>query len=313
MPNETFKLSIVIPAYNEQGNIVPLYTALSKCLALYKNYEIIFVDDGSSDKTLDNIKDIARSDPEVKYIALSRNFGHQNALKAGLDRTAGDCIITMDADLQHPVELIEKLVDRWRDGYDVIYTVRVNEKNVSLLKRFTSKIFYKTMNALSDTHLQEGTADFRLLDRKVVEFIKALRENYLFLRGIVAWAGFKQTWVEYTPNQRYSGTTKYSLRKMFRFASAGITSFSMKPLRLSIFFGFAIGLAAFVYGIYAVLASLLTNKTVPGWTSVIVSSLFIGGIQLFMMGIIGEYLGKLFLENKRRPNYIVKEDNIEDE
>lgn len=311
MRSAHFKLSVVIPCFNEEGNVVPMYNKLKEQLSDFHSYEVIFVDDGSTDLTLDKLKSIAESDEKIKFISFSRNFGHQNALKAGLDNSTGDCVISMDADLQHPPELIGKLVGKWKEGYDVVYTVRVNEENISFLKKFTSKKFYKIVNGLSDTEIKEGAADFRLLDRKVIDVIKALKENYLFIRGIVSWVGFRQTYFEYVPNQRFSGTTKYSLNKMIKFASSGITAFSVKPLKISIFLGSVIAFISFIYGIYAISVALFTDKTIPGWTSVIVSVLFIGGIQLLMIGIIGEYLGKLFMENKRRPNYIIKEKNID--
>jgi polyisoprenyl-phosphate glycosyltransferase len=305
---KSFSLSIVIPCYNEEGNIERMYQELNKELQSY-SYEIIFVNDGSRDKTLEILKSLAAKDSHIKYISFSRNFGHQNALKAGLDHSSGDCVISMDADLQHPPVLIKTLLEKWNEGFDIVNTIRIKEEGLSLFKRFSSKLFYKVINFLSNTEIQEGAADFRLMDKKVVDAFKSLNENYLFIRGLVSWVGFTQTAIEYKPSDRFSGTTKYSLKKMVHFASSGITSFSTKPLKISIYIGFIIAMAAFIYGLYVIYCALYTTKVVPGWASVTTSILFIGGLQLIMIGILGEYLGKLFMENKRRPNYIIKEKN----
>ena len=307
MENNDFNVSVVVPAFNEEGNIGPLTEKLVDILKRYRDYEILFVDDGSKDGTLERIKKLNRKNHRIRYLSLSRNFGHQNALKAGLDNASGDCVITMDADLQHPPEMIPQLVEKWREGYDVVYTIRKDDPNLSLVKRKTSGMFYTLMNWLSDIRIPKGAADFRLLDRAVVDVLKDVKESYLFFRGMTAWLGFKQYAVEYTPDQRFSGQTKYSLRRMVGFALTGITSFSLKPLRLSILLGVFLALLAFVYGIYAILMGLFSDQVIPGWSSVLVSVLFIGGIQLVVLGIIGEYIGKLFMESKRRPHYVIKE------
>jgi glycosyltransferase involved in cell wall biosynthesis len=309
MPDD-YKISVVIPCYNEEGNIQLIYSEIVSQLKKYKNYELIFIDDGCTDATLSMVKEICSQNPSIKYISLSRNFGHQNALKAGLDFATGNCVISMDGDMQHPPEMIDILVSKWHEGFDVVYTIRKEDNKLPFFKRLTSKYFYKFINYLSDYEIKNGAADFRLLDRKVVNVIKNLPENFLFFRGLVSWVGFKQAEVHFTPNVRHSGETKYSMKKMVHFASTGITSFSVKPLKLSIFIGVIIALLAFIYALFVIWASLFTDKVIQGWTSVILSVLFIGGIQLIMIGIIGEYLGKLFLENKKRPNYIVSENNF---
>jgi dolichol-phosphate mannosyltransferase len=305
--NKNVTVSVVIPAYNEEGNIERLTGKVVEIVKNYYDYEILFIDDGSEDSTLEILKKLAAQNQKIHYISLARNFGHQNALKAGLDHARGDCVITMDADLQHPPELIPQLVEKWLEGYEVVYTIRKDDPGLSWIKRKTSGIFYKLMNWLSDIHIKKGAADFRLLDRSVVEVLKEVKEYYLFFRGMTAWVGFRQYAVEYMPDNRFSGQSKYSLKRMLGFALTGITSFSLKPLRLSVLLGVFFAVFAFVYGIYAILMKFFSDQAIPGWASVLVSVLFIGGIQLVVLGIVGEYIGKLFMESKRRPHYIVKE------
>jgi len=307
MKNKDFKVSVVVPAFNEEGNIRKLTEKLVDILKDYTDYEILFVDDGSQDNTLEILKGLHERDSRVHYLSLARNFGHQNALKAGIDHASGDCVITMDADLQHPPELIPQMIEKWLEGYDMVYTIRKDGPHLSFLKRKTSAVFYRLMNRLSDIRIPRGAADFRLLDRAVVDVLKDLKEYFLFFRGITAWVGFRQYGIEYIPDKRFAGQTKYSTKRMLGFALTGITSFSLKPLRLSILLGVFLAFLAFVYGIYAILMKIFSNQAVPGWASVLVSVLFIGGIQLIVLGIIGEYIGKLFMESKRRPHYIVKE------
>lgn len=306
------EVSIVIPTYCEEGNIVELYEQLQLELSKIdvQSFEIIYVNDGSHDDSLRNIKELTTKDKRVKFIHFSRNFGHQNALRAGLDFAKGDAVISMDADLQHPPELISTLIEHWRAGNKVVYTKRKDTNDLSFFKKLTSKMFYKLVNYLSETKLEEGTADFRLLDRSVVEALKNFNENNLFYRGIIPGLGFKQHGLEYIPNERFSGNTKYTFSKMVRFALTGITSSSAKPLYFSIYLGAFLALCSFFYALYAIYVSIFTTEAVAGWTSTIASILFIGGIQLMMLGIVGIYLGKLFSESKKRPNYIIEESNI---
>lgn len=306
------EISIVIPTYCEEGNIVELYEQLQIELSKIdvQSFEIIYVNDGSHDDSLRNIKELTTKDERVKFIHFSRNFGHQNALRAGLDFAKGDAVISMDADLQHPPELISTLIEHWRAGNKVVYTKRKDTNDLSFFKKLTSKMFYKLVNYLSETKLEEGTADFRLLDRSVVEALKNFNENNLFYRGIIPGLGFKQHGLEYIPNERFSGNTKYTFSKMVRFALTGITSSSAKPLYFSIYLGAFLALCSFFYALYAIYVSIFTTEAVAGWTSTIASILFIGGIQLMMLGIVGIYLGKLFSESKKRPNYIIEESNI---
>lgn len=302
-----FKISVLIPAYNEEGNIKVILNHLVPVLEQYPDYEIIFINDGSKDNTLNDLKELHRTNKKVQYLSLSRNFGHQLALKAGIDHATGDCVISMDADLQHPVELIPTMIEKWREGFDIVYTVRADDPSLSLFKRATAKLFYKLINMISDIRIDQGSADFRLLDKCVIQVLKEIHEPDLFLRGIISWVGFSQFGMQYMPNTRFSGESKYSLKKMVFLAFNGITSFSTKPLHASTLLGFFISLVSFVYGFYAIIINLFTDKAVSGWASLITSVLFIGGIQLLMLGIIGEYLGKLFIESKRRPTYIIKE------
>jgi glycosyltransferase involved in cell wall biosynthesis len=303
----TFKISIIIPAFNEEGNIRIIVDKLVKILNNYHDYEIIFINDGSVDNTLSVLKELNHANNKIRYISFSRNFGHQLALKAGIDHATGDCAISMDADLQHPVELIPSMIEKWQEGFEIVYTIRADDPRTSFFKRLTSDLFYKLMNSISDIKIVQGTADFRLLDRDVIDVLKNMQEHSLFIRGIIPWMGFSQYGMQYVPNERFWGKSKYSVKKMIRFAFNGITSFSTKPLHLATLMGLFISLLSFVYGFVAIMGKIFNDKAVSGWTSVIVSVLFIGGIQLVMLGIIGEYLGKLFIESKRRPNYIIRE------
>jgi dolichol-phosphate mannosyltransferase len=306
------EISIIIPCYNEEGNVDVLYEKLSSILKSCEisTYEILFVNDGSSDDSLMKIKELTAKDDAVKFIHFSRNFGHQNALRAGLDFAKGDAVISLDADLQHPPELIPLLISHWKAGNKVVFTKRKDTKDFTFFKRLTSKMFYRLVNYLSETKLEEGTADFRLLDRTVVEALKNFKEDNLFYRGIIPGLGFKQFGIEYNPHERFSGQTKYTFSKMVRFALTGITSSSAKPLYFSIYLGAFLALCSFFYAMYAIYVSIFTTEAVAGWTSTIASILFIGGIQLMMLGIVGIYLGKLFSESKKRPNYIIEESNI---
>lgn len=304
-----FKISIVIPCFNEQGNIKVIADQLTTILEQYDDYELIFVDDGSIDATLSLIKDLVLQNKRIKYLSLSRNFGQQNALKAGIDYSTGDCLISLDADLQHPPELINTLIQKWQEGYDIVYTIRKDTQIIPLRKRIADIMFYKFMKMISDVDIPIGTADFRLMDSKVIAILKNINEPFLFIRGIIAWVGFKQYAVEYIPKQRFSGATKYTFRNMLRLAISGITAFSIRPLHLATFLGLFLAFICALYALYAIYMVFFSHQTVLGWASVIVSVLFIGSIQLIILGIIGEYLGKLFIESKKRPNYIIKENN----
>lgn len=304
-------INVVIPCYNEEGNTEVIVNELQEVLKDY-TFTIILVDDGSSDNTLNHLIQLSKLHENVKYISLSRNFGHQIALKAGLDASDGHCVISMDSDMQHPPSLLPTLIQKWREGNDIVFTKREVDKKLSFFKRFTSSIFYKIINNLSYIKIEEGAADFRLIDQKVADAIKEFNEQDIFLRGLFQWVGYKTTYVNFQPGERFSGVTKYSTRKMIQLALAGITSFSVKPLRVAFYLGLTLSLVGFLYGLGALFTFLFTDSNVTGWTSLIMFTTFIGGFQLLILGIIGEYLGKLFLESKRRPLYLVKKHNIED-
>jgi len=302
-------ISVIIPIMNEEGNIELLVEHLTKILSKQIDFEVIFIDDGSTDGSISVLKKINTENGKFKYISFSRNFGHQNALKAGLDFARGDCVISMDGDFQHPVELIPEMIKKWKEGYDIIYTIRQDDQNTGLLKRSTAKLFYRILNQLSDIDLKQGSADFRLLDRYVVEVLKKFNESPLFYRGLTSWLGFKQYGIPYIPKVRLWGKTKYSFLQMIKLALSGITGFSVKPLQISFRLGFYIAIIAFIYGIYALYIRLFTDKAIEGWTSLLIVILLIGGIQLITIGILGEYVGKLFIEHKKRPHYIIKEQD----
>ena len=302
-------ISFVVPVWNESTNIAPLYSKLVGVLAdLPYNHELIFVDDGSIDNSLSIIKDLSLTDPRVFYIELSRNFGHQNALKAGLDLSSGDCVITMDCDLQHPPEVVKELVAKWEQGYDVVYTKRNEDRRLSWFKRKSSCLFYRLLDKLSDLKLEYGTADFRLMSRNVVDAFMNLNESEPFIRGLVKWAGFRQIGVAYDPGLRYSGDSKYNYKRMLSFAFRGITAFSVKPLRLIAYLGMILFLLSLILVPYPALSYFL-GKTVSGWTSLMILVIFFGSLQLLMMGIIGLYISKIVIQSKQRPLYFVRETN----
>ena len=304
------RISIVIPVCNEEANVSIITVALKNIFSgLSYPYTITFVDDGSTDGTLNEIKKIAAENSHVFFISLARNFGHQNALKAGLDMADGDGVIMMDGDMQHPPDLIPEMIAQWEAGYDIIYTIRKDHKEMPLMKRKTSNMFYNLINNLSDIELEPGTADFRLMDKKVVEIFRAFTETDLFMRGIVKWMGFNQIGIEYDPAQRTRGKSKYTLKKMIRFALQGITSFSTRPLYIAAYLGFIFSLLSLLYVPY-IIWSIYFGHAISGWASVIATIAFFGGLQLMILGIIGMYLGKLFVQSKQRPHYIVKESNL---
>jgi len=301
------EVSIVIPAFNEDENILKLYKEILKVLSpLNLKWEIIFSDDGSNDKTWDIIKSLCKQDKNIKGLRLSRNFGHQYALFAGLCNAEGSAIISMDADLQHPPELIPKLLSEWKKGNKVVQTIREPHKT-GFIKKTTSALFYKIFSFLSSVKIESGMADFRLLDRQVLDNIIKFREEGLFLRGIVNWVGFPSSNVEFQCQERYYGKSKYTLKKMTKLATSGITSFSIVPLRIGILLGIFTSLIAFGELVYAIFAKIVMNTTVPGWASAVSIISFLFGILFILLGLIGEYIGKITVEVRTRPRFIIKE------
>lgn len=299
-------LSIVVPCFNEEEVIVETYRRLTDALRdLDMSIEFLFVDDGSTDRTRNLLLELATGDNRVRPVLLSRNFGHQAAVTAGLDLSRGDAIALIDADLQDPPELIPEMVAHWRSGFEVVYGVRAKRAGESAWKLATASGFYRLLNQISEIPIPLDTGDFRLMDRRVAEVLRSMPERDRFLRGMVAWTGFRQLPLSYARHARFAGTTKYPLRKMVLFALDGIVSFSVAPLRLATWFGFASASLAFLGVIYALVARLATNSWVPGWAAIFVGIMFLGGIQLIALGIIGEYVGRLYLQGKHRPLYVL--------
>lgn len=307
------KISIVIPAHNEEGNVALVHEKIKEVFSGLHDYdfEIIFVNDGSRDSTQQKLEELSAQYDEVKFIEFSRNFGHQPAVKAGLDHAHGNAVISMDGDLQHPPELIPHMIKKWEEGYDVVYTIRTYPKQISYFKRKTSDFFYKMLSSLSDVDLTKGGgSDFRLLDANAVEVMRGFTEDDLFLRGLTSWMGFKQTGIEFTANERIAGESSYNLKKMVTFAFTGITAFSVKPLYIAAYLGFLFSALSVVGYVGYVIYSFVVETEISGWASLIMTIVFFGGLQLIIMGIMGIYLGKIFKQVKERPNYIIKNKNF---
>ena len=306
-------LSIAVPLYNEADNVGPLLDRLAivaERLRAQFEIEVVLVNDGSSDGTLQAIRSEMQRRSSIVLVNLSRNFGHQLAATAGLEIARGDAIVLMDGDLQDPPELIETFVQKWREGYDVVYAVRRSRRGESPFKLFTARAFYRVIKRLTKVSIPLDAGDFRLMSRRVVEALRRSPERHRFLRGMVSWVGFNQTAVEYDRDVRHAGTTKYPVTKMLRFAMDGITSFSDIPLRFASYFGFAVSAIAFVYALVVIgfkLFSLKPPGYTPGWASTIVAVLFLGGVQLMSLGILGEYLGRVYDEVKGRPLYLISD------
>lgn len=295
-------VSIIIPVFNEAENILLLYKEIKKNVP--PAFELIWVNDGSNDDTLEKIADISISDDRVKCISFSRNFGHQAALMAGLHFASGKNIITMDGDFQHPPSLLPLFLEKLTEGYDIVSGKRTKTKEITWTKKLASKLYYKLINFLSDIHIEENTADFRAFNKKVLNTILKIEEKDLFLRGLFNWVGFKHITLNYESPARQFGQSKYSVVKMFRLGLKGVLSFSFKPLRISLFIGGVFSIIAFIFAINALIA-YFNGETVPGWTSVIIAIMMFGGIQLLFLGLIGEYIASLFTEIKNRPLYII--------
>ena len=302
-------LSVVIPCFNEEEVIGETIDRLLYFCNKTENIniELIFVDDGSKDNTLVLLKKISETDNRVKIISLGRNFGHQVAVTAGIDSTNGDAIVLIDADLQDPPEVIGDMIHKWRQGYDVVYGTRIDRAGESTFKRAAAKGFYRLLNKLSDVPIPLDTGDFRLMSRKVVDVLKNMPEKDRFIRGMVSWVGFKQTGVLYKREKRFAGESKYPLRKMLRFAIDGILSFSSKPLKISVWIGLICAFLGLVGIVYVIYSRIFSDTWVEGWTALMIVILFMGSIQLVSIGILGEYIGRLYNESKKRPLYTVEE------
>jgi glycosyltransferase involved in cell wall biosynthesis len=299
-------LSVIIPCYNEEPVLRATHERLTQVLRDLP-YELIYINDGSMDQTQQILTQLQLHDPHVRVLRLSRNFGHQIAVSAGLEAASGDAVVVIDADLQDPPEIIPEMVKLWREGNDVVYGIRLEREGESTFKLWTAKIFYRLINRVSETKMPLDAGDFRLLDRKVVEVIKTMPERARYLRGMVSWAGFRQTSLPYHRLARHAGDSKYPLRKMIHFAMDGIISFSLAPLKLVIWTGFLAIWIAVAGIIVAIVDRLLERGLARGWASLFVAVLFMGGVQLVSLGIIGEYLGRIYTEVKRRPLYVVQE------
>jgi glycosyltransferase involved in cell wall biosynthesis len=306
------EFSIIIPIYNEQENIHKLYDRLKAVMnGMNVSHEFVFVNDGSRDRSMILIKELAAKDNSVHYINLSRNFGHQIAVTAGIDHVRGNAVVIIDADLQDPPELIAEMYAKMKEGFEVVYAKRKSRKGESVLKKFTAKWFYRILERITAIDIPVDTGDFRLMDRKIVDVLRLMPEQQKFLRGQISWIGFNQTYVEYNRDERNGGETGYTYKKMLRFALDGITSFSNLPLKFATAAGFVVSGITFIVILYALYARFISKDFVPGWTSLILAVLFIGGVQLITIGIIGEYISRLSANVRNRPLYIIGENSIE--
>lgn len=299
--------SVIVPVYNEEFVIQETYKRLKKVMdSTEETYEMIFVNDGSRDRTLEIVRAICKKDKRVKLLSFSRNFGHQIAITAGMDYSGGKAVVVIDADLQDPPEVILKMIEKWKKGYDVVYGKRLERKGETFFKKITAKVFYRILKGMTDVEMPVDTGDFRLIDRKVCDALKTLPERNRYVRGLVSWLGFKQTGVEFVREERFAGETKYPLKKMIVFAIDAMTSFSYKPLKIATFIGMAVSICSFAYLAFILLEKFFMNAPPGhGWTSIVAFSLFINGLMFIMLGIIGEYVGRIYDEVKDRPLYII--------
>ncbi|MFO0678999.1 MAG: glycosyltransferase family 2 protein [Polyangiaceae bacterium] len=311
-------LTAVIPIFNEESVIPELHKRLQDLLSAIEagagargtspfTTEVVFVDDGSKDASLAMLRDLSAQEPRYRVVSFARNFGHQRAITAGIDYARGEAVVVMDADLQDPPEVVVEMVQKWREGFDVVYGKRRSRQGETFFKLLTAKIFYRTFAAMIPIEVPLDTGDFRLMSRKVVLALRSLREAHRFVRGMVSWVGFRQTAVLYDRHERFAGETKYPLSKMIRFAIDGITSFSVLPLRFSTYLGMFVSVVAIAVALWAVVAQVVFHATVPGWTAIVVLVALLAAAQLLMIGILGEYIGRIYEQVKERPLYVVKE------
>lgn len=301
-------ITVIIPMYYEEEVAAECYRRIKDVMIKGNlRHELIFVNDGSKDRTIDILKSILKRDSNIKIIDFSRNFGHQTAVTAGIFHSSGDAVIIIDADLQDPPELILDMIRKWEQGFDVVYAKRKKREGETWFKLITAKYFYRFLSYMSDVKIPTDTGDFRLIDRKVVESFKSMPERNRFVRGMISWVGFDQTYIEYERNKRFAGETKYPLKKMIKFAKDGIIAFSSKPLRLMISLGCITILLAFIILVYSLIMKFFGTGTQRGWTSLMIAITFFSGVQLFSLGVIGEYIARIYDESKNRPLYIIKD------
>lgn len=300
-------LSIVVPVYNEEPTIPELHRRLTVAAEGFGvTYELVFVNDGSRDRSGELLRGLANQDAHVRVVDFARNFGHQIAITAGMDHAQGDAVVVIDADLQDPPEVIGQMLDKWREGYDVVYAVREKREGDTFFKKVTAAAFYRLLRSITHVDIPLDTGDFRLMSRRAIEAMKLFSERNRFVRGLVSWIGFRQTGVTFIREERFAGETKYPLKKMIRFALDGIVSFSFVPLQLATYAGFAISGLSFLAILWVVYLRLFTTQTITGWASLMVIMLFLGGIQLITLGVVGEYIGRIYDEVKRRPLYLIQ-------
>lgn len=308
------EISAIIPSYNEQDNVGLMYERMTKTLSkISPDYEIIYINDCSKDQTLLRIKELAAKDTHVKYLSFSRNFGHQIAVSAGLDYCSGKAVVIIDGDLQDPPELIEQMYEKYKEGYKVVYARRTSREGETWFKKATAKIFYRLLASMTSIDIPVDVGDFRLIDQVIVKHLRNMPEKSKYIRGQISWIGYKQTFVNYHRDARIYGKTNYPLRKMLRFALDGITAFSDKPLKIASGLGIVAAIVSLLALVYALVAHFCFNSTITGWTSLILSVLFIGGVQLITIGIIGEYIARINNDVRNRPLYILEEKNMEEQ
>ncbi|HEV2043307.1 MAG TPA: glycosyltransferase family 2 protein [Sphingomicrobium sp.] len=305
-------LTILVPVKDEEQGIAPFVSRVAGVLGKLadpaaSSFEILFIDDGSTDGTMAEIRRACAADPRVRAISLSRNFGKEAALSAGLDHAKGSAVVPLDVDLQDPPEALGEMIAKWREGFEIVYGVRVNRQSDSLPKRLTADLYYRAHNALSQDKIPEHAGDFRLLDRAVVDVIRAMPERTRFMKGLFAWAGFRQASVSYTREERTVGTTKFRYWKLWTLALDGITSASTVPLRIWSYLGGTVALFAMAFAIFIIVRTIVSGSEVPGYASLMVAILFLGGLQLMSLGVLGEYVGRIMVETKRRPLYVIRE------
>ena len=306
---QSIRYSVIVPMFNEEAVIQETYKRLTEIMMQTREeYEIIFVNDGSRDRTSEIVTMLCEQDAHIRMLNFSRNFGHQIAITAGMDYAAGQAIVVIDADLQDPPEVILQMIAKWKEGFDVVYGRRSERKGETWFKKLTARMFYRLLRYMTNVEIPVDTGDFRLIDRKVLEVMRKFTEKNRYVRGLVSWIGFKQTEVLYVREERFAGETKYPLRKMIRFAMDAITSFSYKPLKLATYLGFIMSMISFVYLIYALYTKLFTTRAEPGWTSTVAINLFFNGIMFIILGVIGEYVGRIYDESKNRPLYIIRDE-----